>query len=65
MKKVSTGRFERLECEKCGAHLRVLAPATASARCEVCGSAELRPVVEQRRSLRGVAGDQPDRAQRR
>ena len=68
MKKVSTGRFERLECQKCGAHVRVQAPATTAARCEVCGSSELTAVQERPpkgKDLRGLpVRDEPDRAQR-
>ena len=43
----SKGRFERMQCVKCGAHALV-PPRAASARCEVCGGAALVPVPEQR-----------------
>jgi rRNA maturation endonuclease Nob1 len=68
MRKVSTGRFERLECQKCGAHVRVPAPATPKAQCEVCGSSELVTVQERPPRAEGLRDvgirHEPDRAQR-
>ena len=44
---VSKGRFERLQCVKCGAHALVPASRTAAAmECGVCGAAVLEPVPE-------------------
>ena len=45
MRDRSKGRFERMQCVKCGAHVMVAATA-ASASCEVCGGAVLVPVDE-------------------
>ncbi len=46
MRDGSTGRFERLQCVKCGAHVLVPPAAAASAICEVCGGRTFVPVDE-------------------
>jgi ribosomal protein S27E len=46
MQNGSTGRFERLQCVKCGAHALVPPAAAATASCEVCGGSVLVPVDE-------------------
>jgi ribosomal protein S27E len=44
MRDGSTGRFERLQCVKCGAHALVPPSAAASAICDVCGGRTLVPL---------------------
>lgn len=61
----SKGRFERYECTRCGAHLRVTDPGRVAGRCAVCGAGELVRIRERPpRRLARPAGDEPDRPER-
>ena len=48
MRDVSKGRFERMQCVKCGAHAMVPVPTTAAVACEVCGGRNLTPIDDKR-----------------
>ena len=46
MHNVSKGRFERMQCVKCGAHNMVPVKHAAFTGCDVCGGTILVPVQE-------------------